>query len=219
MRRSIRTPCSPYVNPHMLYSKHLGLRGSYWKLKESGDAKLAELEQVIDRIRRSGWIKPEAMYRYFEAYSEGNSVHVAQDGRPAATVRLSAAGDGRAALPRGLRPAAWGRGPLDTVALLLTRRARESAPAPTRSSTRGNTCSATRSRPSRWKPRRARPSGSTRSSRERWGLPDPPSTTMMDRFQARYTGKAIARAIPRGRTSATRRRSSGSSTAAGSGSS
>src|SRR6185436_8245250 len=66
----------PYVNPHMLYSKHLGLRGSYWKLKESGDAKLAELEQVIDRIRKSGWIRPKAMYRYFEAYSEGNAVHL-----------------------------------------------------------------------------------------------------------------------------------------------
>src|SRR5450759_731991 len=37
-----------YVNPHMLYAKHLGLRGSYRKLKEAGDPKLAELEAVID---------------------------------------------------------------------------------------------------------------------------------------------------------------------------
>ena len=36
-----------YVNPHMLYSKHLGLRGSYWKLKEAGDAKLLELARVM----------------------------------------------------------------------------------------------------------------------------------------------------------------------------
>ncbi|HKD17138.1 MAG TPA: dihydropteroate synthase, partial [Thermoanaerobaculia bacterium] len=27
----------PYLNPHMLYAKHLGLRGSYRKLKEAGD--------------------------------------------------------------------------------------------------------------------------------------------------------------------------------------
>ena len=33
-----------YLNPHMLYAKHLGLRGSYRKLKEAGDPRLAELE-------------------------------------------------------------------------------------------------------------------------------------------------------------------------------
>ena len=31
----------PYLNPQMLYAKHLGLRGSYRKLKEAGDPKPA----------------------------------------------------------------------------------------------------------------------------------------------------------------------------------
>ncbi len=163
-RRSIRAPCSRYVNPHMLYSKHLGLRGSYWKLKESGDAKLAELEQVIDRIRRSGWIRPKAMYRYFEAYSEGNSVHVVQDGRPAATFVFPRQATGeRLCLADFVRPREDG-GRSTPSRSSSRRRARGSAPAPRRSSTRGSTSSATRSRLSRWKPRRARPSGSTRSS-------------------------------------------------------
>ena len=96
----------PYVNPHMLFSKHLGLRGSYWKLKESGDPKLAELEEVVGRLRRSGWIRPRAIYRYFEAYSEGNSVHLVENGTTAGTLRVSPAGDRRAALPRRLRAAA-----------------------------------------------------------------------------------------------------------------
>ena len=46
-----------YVNPHMLYAKHLGLRGSYRKLKEAGDPKLAELEKVIEEVQASGWIR------------------------------------------------------------------------------------------------------------------------------------------------------------------
>ncbi len=104
------------LNPHMLYAKHLGLRGSYWKLKEAGDARLAELEQVVARVKASGWIRARAMYRYFEAYSEGNSVHVLQGGSEAAVFHFprQAAGE-RLSLadfiaPRGDRP--------DTIALL-----------------------------------------------------------------------------------------------------
>ena len=32
--------------------------------------------------------------------------------------------------------------------------------------------------------------------RERWGFPDPPETTMMDRFQARYRGKRYSAGYP-----------------------
>ena len=46
----------PYLNPHMLYAKHLGLRGSYRKLKEANDPKLAELERVIEKVQSQGWI-------------------------------------------------------------------------------------------------------------------------------------------------------------------
>src|SRR5262249_42067861 len=66
----------PYLNPHMLYAKHLGLRGSYRKLKEAGDPKLAELERLIERIQGSGWIRARAMYRFFPADSEGNTLHL-----------------------------------------------------------------------------------------------------------------------------------------------
>ena len=63
-----------YLNPHMLYAKHLGLRGSYRKLKEAGDPKLAELEKVIAKVQDAGWIRARAMYRYFPARSEGNTL-------------------------------------------------------------------------------------------------------------------------------------------------
>ena len=69
-----------YLNPHMLYAKHLGLRGSYRKLKEAGDPKLAELEAVIARVQAAGWIRARAIYRYFGASSEGNTLSVAVPG-------------------------------------------------------------------------------------------------------------------------------------------
>ncbi len=69
-----------YLNPHMLYAKHLGLRGSYWKLKEAGDPKLAELERLIARVQASGWISARAMYRFFPAQSDGNTLRLALPG-------------------------------------------------------------------------------------------------------------------------------------------
>ena len=35
-----------------------------------------------------------------------------------------------------------------------------------------------------------------RRIRERWGFPDPPETTMLDRFQARYRGKRYSFGYP-----------------------
>ena len=105
-----------WLNPHMLYAKHLGLRGSYRKLKEAGDPKLAELEAVIAKVQAAGWIRARAMYRYFGASSEGNTLHVAVPGRRRGVLHLSASGRGRTAVPRGLRASAGGgRRRLDRV--------------------------------------------------------------------------------------------------------
>jgi 5-methyltetrahydrofolate--homocysteine methyltransferase len=186
----------PYVNPHMLYSKHLGLRGSYWKLKEAGDAKLAELESVIDRIRRSGWIHPKAMYRFFEAYSEGNSVHVVQEGREVAafTFPRQATGE-RLCLADFVGPRGAGQA-LDTVALLITTagegvRARAEALKHEGEYLLCHALQALAVEIAEGAAERIH-----QMIRERWGLPDLPATTMMDRFQARYAGKRYSAGYP-----------------------
>ena len=92
-----------YLNPHMLYAKHLGLRGSYRKLKEAGDPKLAELERVIAKVQASGWIRARAMYRFFPAESEGNTLHLAVPGGGEACFTFPRQVGGRAAVPRRLR--------------------------------------------------------------------------------------------------------------------
>jgi 5-methyltetrahydrofolate--homocysteine methyltransferase len=185
-----------YVNPHMLYSKHLGLRGSYWRLKEAGDEKLLELEELADRIRRSGWVLPRAMYRFYEAYSEGNSVNVVADGRSAArfTFPRQATGE-RLCLADFVRPRQDGLA-LDTVALLVTtagegirRRAEE-----LKHEGEYLLCHALQAiaveaaeGAAEW---------IHQVIRESWGFPDPPETTMMDRFQARYRGKRYSAGYP-----------------------
>ncbi|MEZ5333332.1 MAG: hypothetical protein R2991_15105 [Thermoanaerobaculia bacterium] len=44
-----------WINPQMLYAKHLGLRGSVERLREAGDAKLAQLETVVRGCAKAPW--------------------------------------------------------------------------------------------------------------------------------------------------------------------
>ena len=186
----------PYLNPHMLYAKHLGLRGSYRKLKEAGDPKLAELEKVIDKVQSAGWITARGMYRYFPARSEGNTLHVAVPGGGEAcfTFPRQVAGE-RLCLADFVHPG--GRGEVrDSIALLITT-AGEGVRAKAEELKNAGEyllCHAlqalaveTAEAAAEWLHRRIR---------ERWGFPDAPETTMLDRFQGRYRGKRYSFGYP-----------------------
>src|SRR6185295_17313992 len=66
-----------YLNPQMVYGKHLGLKGSVKRLKAEGDPKLAKLEAVVDELKdvaRRGGMKARAVWRFFPAEADGNLV-------------------------------------------------------------------------------------------------------------------------------------------------
>jgi 5-methyltetrahydrofolate--homocysteine methyltransferase len=71
-----------YVNPQMLYAKHLGLRGSIERLREEGDVKAAKLEEAVealkDKVIERGLMTPRAVYRYYVAASTGNAVTLSE---------------------------------------------------------------------------------------------------------------------------------------------
>jgi 5-methyltetrahydrofolate--homocysteine methyltransferase len=63
-----------YLNPQMVYGKHLGLKGSVRKLKEENDPKLAKLESVIEELKdlgRHGAMCARGVWRFFPARTEG----------------------------------------------------------------------------------------------------------------------------------------------------
>jgi 5-methyltetrahydrofolate--homocysteine methyltransferase len=185
-----------YLNPHMLYAKHLGLRGSYWKLKEDNDPKLADLERLIARVQASGWIFPRAMYRYFPASSEGNTLQLEVPGGGEArfTFPRQVAGE-RLCLSDFVHPREAGPA-RDSVALFLTTagegvRARAEE---LKASGEYLLCHAlqalaveTAEAAAEWLHAKLR---------GEWGFPDPPETTMIDRFQARYHGKRYSFGYP-----------------------
>ncbi len=185
-----------YLNPHMLYAKHLGLRGSYWKLKEAADPKLAELEAVVARVQDAGWISARAMYRYFPARSDGNMLHLAVPGGGEACFAFprQVAGE-RLCLADFVDPGAPGSYP-DSIAMFVTtagegvrdraeelKRAGEYLLCHALQAVAVETAEAA----AEWLHRKLRDS---------WGIPDPPETTMRDRFQARYAGKRYSFGYP-----------------------
>ena len=184
-----------YVNPHMLYAKHLGLRGSYWKLKEAGDAKLAELEKVIEGVEAKGWIRARAIYRYFDAWSEGNALTIAESGRPVASFAFPRQTMGeRLCLADFVAPKAGGG--CDSVALLITTAGEGVRAKAEELKDAGEylLCHAlqalaveTAEAAAEWLHGRIR---------ERWGFPDPSQVTMTDRFQGRYRGKRYSFGYP-----------------------
>jgi 5-methyltetrahydrofolate--homocysteine methyltransferase len=73
-----------YINPQMLYGKHLGFRGKFTEFLKAGDARALELEEKIERVKewcRRGAMRVGVVWRFFEAESEGNRIHVYADGR------------------------------------------------------------------------------------------------------------------------------------------
>lgn len=70
----------PYLNLQMLLGKHLGLRGNVEKLLNEGDAKATELLSLVEDLlwqgERMELIEANAVYQFFPAQSEGNTVYI-----------------------------------------------------------------------------------------------------------------------------------------------
>lgn len=67
-----------YINPSMLYGKHLGLRGSLDKLLTKGDEKAKELQRIMTDLQEEviarKLLEANAVYRHFPAQADGNEL-------------------------------------------------------------------------------------------------------------------------------------------------
>jgi 5-methyltetrahydrofolate--homocysteine methyltransferase len=68
----------PYVNPMMLYARHLGLKGRVDELVAAGDARAIELKRVVreleDEVLAKGMLRARCLWRFFRASSEGDAL-------------------------------------------------------------------------------------------------------------------------------------------------
>jgi 5-methyltetrahydrofolate--homocysteine methyltransferase len=167
-----------FINPQMLYGKHLGLRGSFARLIDEGDVKAEKLQTVIESLKDDveAWMRVRTVWRYFEAEANGDEIAVglclsdfvlpARDGvRDSVALFVVGAGEG----VRERAAAAKEAGEfLESHAIQAL--AIETAEAA-----------------AEWLHARLR---------GLWGFPDPPEMTMKDRFSARDRGKRFSFGYP-----------------------
>ena len=181
-----------YINPYMLYGKNLGYKGNIEKDLADRNPKALELVHQMEQVKQEAaqFIKVKAVWRFFEAERDGNSLHLFA---PGGATPMHTFTFGRQAREDGLCLSDYvldgGEGTRDHIAMFVA--------------TAGECI---RERAEEWKQQgeyfksiaiqalaTETAEGTAewlhRRIREDWGFPDPPTTTMHDRFTSRYRGK------------------------------
>jgi 5-methyltetrahydrofolate--homocysteine methyltransferase len=188
-----------YINPQMLYGKHMGLRGSVDKLLADDDRRAFELVEMMQELQRDarGWMRVAEVWRFFEAEADGNRLHLFEPdaAEPAQTFDFprQAKTDGLC-LSDYVLPSVDGR--RDTVALFVVGagegiRDRAAADRAAGEYLRSHAIQALAVETAEAAAERLH-----RQLREAWGIPDEPDLTMKDRFRASYRGKRYSPGYP-----------------------
>src|SRR5277367_869658 len=188
-----------YINPFMLFGRHLGFRGNFEKALAEHDPRAIELQQNMEEVKQQAveFMKIGAVWQFFEAERRGNSIALFAPGEsaPAHTFHFprQRVGDKLCLSDYVLPPA---NGARDHVALFVVtagagiREKSEEAKAAGRYLfSHGLQALAIESAEAcaEWLHRRIR---------EDWGFPDPDTMTMPDRFTSRYRGKRYSFGYP-----------------------
>jgi len=71
-----------YINPYMLYGRHLGYKGNFEKELHERNPRALQLFHDVEAVKQSaaGCMKVRAVWRFFEAQGQGNSLLVFEPG-------------------------------------------------------------------------------------------------------------------------------------------
>jgi 5-methyltetrahydrofolate--homocysteine methyltransferase len=188
-----------YINPFMLYGRHLGYKGNFEKDLLAHDEKALSLFQNMEALKEEAarFMKVKAVWQFFEAQRDGNSIHLFA---PAAESPLHTFHFGRQLRQDGLCLSDYvldpAGGQRDHVAFFVVtagagirEKSEEWKQAGEYFKAHGLQALAieTAEGCAEWLHRRIR---------EDWGFPDPPGTTMQERFTSRYRGKRYSFGYP-----------------------
>ncbi len=188
-----------YVNPYMLFGRHLGFRGNFEKALAERDTRALELHHTIEEVKKeaASYMRISAVWQFFEAERLGNSIALFAPGEksPLHVFRFQ-----RQRLAEKLCLSDYVLSPQGTqrdhVALFVVtagagiREKSEVAKSDGRYLfSHGLQALAIESAEAcaEWLHRRIR---------EDWGFPDPATMTMQDRFTSRYRGKRYSFGYP-----------------------
>ena len=188
-----------YINPHMLYGRHLGYKGHFEKNLAEHNEKALELFHMVEELKHEAapFMKVKAVWQFFEAERDGNAIHLFMPGQrsPLHTFRF-----GRQRRDEGLCLSDYILDPVDgardhlaifvvTAGAGIREKSEElkQAGAYFKAHALQALAIETAEGCAEWLHRRIR---------EDWGFPDPPSMTMQERFTSRYRGKRYSFGYP-----------------------
>jgi 5-methyltetrahydrofolate--homocysteine methyltransferase len=188
-----------YINPFMLYGRHMGYRGDFEKNLAAREAKAVELYNEMEEVKNEAatFVKVRAVWQFFEAEANGETLRFFAPGasEPLHTWRFKRQkGGDQLCLSDYVLPRQDGK--RDHVALFVVTagegvrvRAEKAKQDGYYFKSHGLQALAieTAEGCAEWLHRRIR---------EDWGFPDPPEMTMAQRFTSRYRGKRYSFGYP-----------------------
>jgi len=188
-----------YINPYMLYGRHLGYKGNFEVGLQEHDPKAITLQCQVDELKQEAaqFMKLRTAWQFFEAERDGNAIHLFApgDSEPLHTFRF-----GRQARQDGLCLSDYILDPKDGrrdhLAIFVVTSGAGIRERSEQWKQAGDFFKAhaiqalaieTAEGCAEWLHRRIR---------EDWGFPDPPSMTMQERFTSRYHGKRYSFGYP-----------------------
>jgi len=188
-----------YINPFMLYGRHLGFNGNFERLLAERDPKALSLHGDVEEVKRlaAGFMKVRALWRFFEVERDGNTIHLfeASQGEPVQSFHF-----GRQPMPNGLclsdyvLPANGAR--RDSIALFVVTAGEGIRERSEEAKASGRFFEAHALQALAIESAEGAAEWLHRRIREDWGFPDPPEMTMKERFTARYRGKRYSFGYP-----------------------
>ncbi|MGB2627822.1 MAG: methionine synthase [Candidatus Acidiferrum sp.] len=188
-----------YINPFMLYGRHMGYRGDFEKRLADREAKAVELFNEMEEVKNEAatFMKVRAIWQFFEAESHGEYLHLFTPGgtEPINTwhFKRQAGGDQLCLSDYVLPPKDGRRDHVGVFVVTAGEGVRERAEKAKHDGfyfkSHGLQALAIESAEgcAEWLHRRMR---------EDWGFPDPAEMTMAQRFTSRYRGKRYSFGYP-----------------------
>jgi 5-methyltetrahydrofolate--homocysteine methyltransferase len=205
-----------YINPQMLFVRHLGFKSNFEKALAARDPKALELQNLVEDVKAEAakFMKVKAVWQFFDAVAEGNDIKLYSATQAPGHPDAQAPGHSetpvhvfhfhRQRKPDGLCLADYVMPPAhasllanyDSVALFVVGAGTGIRQCAEEYKARGEYLKSHALQALAIETAEACAEWLHRRIREDWGFHDPAHMTMIDRFQARYQGKRYSFGYP-----------------------
>ncbi|HEX4922491.1 MAG TPA: methionine synthase [Bdellovibrionales bacterium] len=196
-----------YINPLMLYTRHLGVKGRHAKLWENQELnelkstpeglKALKIFEAVEEVKKEfrEQLVPKSVYKFFAAQGDGNTIHIFDSGRVAASISFprQRRADGLC-LSDYVLPKSGGQ--MDNIAMFAVTVGEGIRDTALRLKDEGQYLKSTILQILAMESAEALAELLHAQLRTLWGFPDPLNMTMTERFQAKYRGKRYSFGYP-----------------------